>query len=136
MMAISLHSPWWWFILHGGKNIENRDWSTRYRGPLLIHVSKWFNADDVWGDFRYAKDRVRPRGRDIPNVTLADLRACGGMLVGSCQLVDCIDERDARSQSTWFVGRYGFVLEDAKPLPEPIPYKGDRGIFKVSGVNV
>ena len=136
MMAISLRSPWWWFILHAGKNIENRDWSTRYRGPVLIHVSKWFNPDDVRDDFRYAKGCVRPQGRDLPTVTLSDIRAMGGMLVGTCRIVDCIDRADPRSQSPWFQGRYGFVLEDPKPLPQPIPWKGERGLFKVDGINV
>jgi hypothetical protein len=31
---ISIRSPWWWFILHAGKRIENRAWRTAYRGAL------------------------------------------------------------------------------------------------------
>ncbi len=40
MKALSLRQPWAWAILHAGKRIENRDWGTAYRGPLLLHASK------------------------------------------------------------------------------------------------
>jgi hypothetical protein len=40
MKALSIHQPWAWAILHAGKTVENRTWSTKYRGPLLIHASK------------------------------------------------------------------------------------------------
>ena len=40
MYALSIHQPWAWAILNVGKNVENRRWRTRYRGPLLIHAGK------------------------------------------------------------------------------------------------
>jgi hypothetical protein len=33
--------------MFGGKNIENRTWSTAYRGPLAIHSSKTVLAADI-----------------------------------------------------------------------------------------
>lgn len=38
--AITLHQPWATLIALGYKTIETRSWSTRYRGPLLIHAAK------------------------------------------------------------------------------------------------
>jgi hypothetical protein len=32
--------------------------------------------------------------------------------------------------SPWFFGKYGFVLEDAKPV-DFVPYKGQLGFFDV-----
>src|SRR5688572_4676832 len=39
MKALSLRQPWAWAVVHGGKRVENRGWTTDYRGPLLIHAS-------------------------------------------------------------------------------------------------
>lgn len=39
MKALSGRQPWFWLLLHG-KPIENRPWTTSYRGPLLLHASK------------------------------------------------------------------------------------------------
>lgn len=126
--AISLRSPWWWFILRAGKNIENRDWPTRYRGPVLIHASKWFNVEEVRDDFMDAR-KIAERCRTMPaaTVSLRDLRTPGGCIVGRARIVDCVE----RSDSPWFFGRYGFVLADAEPLARPIPCKGALGLFGV-----
>ncbi|WP_181162423.1 ASCH domain-containing protein [Burkholderia contaminans] len=48
MKALSIQQPWAWLIAHADeyddpKRIENRNWATRYRGPLLIHASKTFD---------------------------------------------------------------------------------------------
>ena len=49
MKALSIRQPWAWLILHGGKDIENRDWATRFRGRVLIHASKGVTQDE-WSD--------------------------------------------------------------------------------------
>lgn len=36
--VISIRQPCAWLIVHGWKNIENRLWPTRVRGPVLIHA--------------------------------------------------------------------------------------------------
>jgi hypothetical protein len=40
MKCISLIQPWASLVLLGEKRYETRNWSTAYRGPLLIHASK------------------------------------------------------------------------------------------------
>lgn len=40
MKTISLWQPWCFAVTHLGKNIENRVWQTRHRGPLLLHAAK------------------------------------------------------------------------------------------------
>ena len=127
-LALSIRAPWWWFILHGGKDIENREWPTRYRGPIFIHASKWFQPDDVKGEFSFAQGVAKSRGCKLPSTTLRDLRDCGGSLVGRARIVDCL----TKSDSPWFFGRYGFALADIEALPQPIPCKGKLGFFDVS----
>lgn|GEM_PF-510327 len=45
--AITIHGPWAWAILQGIKRVENREWLTEYRGPLLIHAGQSPDSDDV-----------------------------------------------------------------------------------------
>ena len=36
--AITIRQPWAWLIAAGHKTVENRTWTTKHRGPLLIHA--------------------------------------------------------------------------------------------------
>ena len=36
--VLSIRQPWAWLILHGGKDVENRNWATKVRGRVLIHA--------------------------------------------------------------------------------------------------
>ena len=128
MKAISIRSPWWWFILHGGKDIENRDWPTSYRGDVLIHASKFFGKAEIVEDFDFARGIAMREGRTLPGpVTLGDFKAAGGCLVGRARIVGCVSSSD----SPWFFGRFGFLLADVRPLATPIPWKGALGLFDV-----
>lgn len=111
-VALSIRQPWAWLILHGGKDIENRCWPTRFRGFVLIHASKGMTR----GEYAAAQEYALARGiTKLP--AAADLERGG--VVGVVRIVDCV----ARSDSEWFGGPYGFVLEDA----EPLPFQAGRG---------
>lgn len=131
MKALSVRAPWWWFILHGGKDIENRDWPTRFRGTIYLHSSKWFKLDDVSEDAEDAAAITRSipddpyRGAEI---TFRQMRDLGGHIVGTVDIMDCVTS----SNSPWFSGRYGFVLANPVAFPEPRPCKGALGFFEVA----
>lgn len=118
MKAISVRQPWAWLIIHGGKDIENRDWPTKVRGRVLIHAAKGMTEDeyhDAW---------VMARGvESIPPV--AGMLHRGG-IIGSVEIVDCVE----RSTSPWFFGRFGFVLRNQIPC-EFRPMRGMLGFFDV-----
>ena len=128
MKALSIRQPWAWAIFHAGKAHENRTWTARYRGPLLVHASATMTDDDV-ADFRDAM-RADPRLRAAVDaaggVALGELRAMRGGFVGVAEIVDCVSE----SPSPWFFGPRAFVLENRRPAPF-VPYKGARGLFEV-----
>ncbi|WP_374649068.1 ASCH domain-containing protein [Rhizorhabdus sp.] len=105
MKALSIRQPWCHHILHDGKDVENRSWSTRYRGDVLIHASQSLE-----------EDRVFIRDYNLP---------LGG-IVGVVEIVDCVQALDSR----WFFGPYGFVLRNARPI-ELIPCPGKLGFFDV-----
>jgi len=107
--ALSIMQPWAALIVHGLKDIENRSWSTRFRGPVLIHAGKKFDdlaQDDVDAD-------IHPVTGD-PSFEVPDgVTFPTGGIVGVAEIVDCV----AASASPWFVGEFGFVIRNARPLP-------------------
>ncbi|MFA4986790.1 MAG: ASCH domain-containing protein [Candidatus Brocadiia bacterium] len=118
MKALSIRQPWAWLILHGGKRIENREWSTNFRGCFLIHASKGMTPGE------YEDAEWSAEWNDVKLPPFETLQRGG--IVGMAKLVDCVTESD----SPWFVGRCGFVLDEVKPLPFR-SYRGALGFFDV-----
>jgi hypothetical protein len=116
--ALSIRQPWAWMILHGGKDIENREWPTRVRGRVLIHASKGITPDEYRDAVWYADQR----GVAVPH----EVNMQRGGIVGSVEIVDCV----MRSDSPWFMGKYGFVLRNPVLLPFQ-PCRGALGFFDV-----
>lgn len=112
MKALSVRQPWAWAIVHAGKDVENRTWGTRYRGPLLIHASTNYDrAGKAW-----IRDEL---GIEVP----PDLPRGG--IIGRVQLVGCTQASD----SPWFQGPNGLLLRD----PEAVPFlacPGKLGLFE------
>lgn len=132
--ALSIRQPWAWLIVRPDltgelrkaaihereiKDVENRDWPTRYRGPILIHASKGMTRAEYEDAADFASSLSSwelPRFEDLPR----------GGIVGRARIVDCVTQIDSR----WFVGRFGFVLTDVEPLPF-VPCRGALGLFPV-----
>jgi hypothetical protein len=110
---LSVRQAYAWAILHAGKDIENRTWSTDYRGPVLVHAG-W-----EWHEHRGAPFRER-YGIGHP----AELPRGG--IVGVVEILDCVTAHASR----WFMGPWGFVLRGARTLPLH-PCRGRLGIFEV-----
>jgi hypothetical protein len=129
MKALSVRAPWWWAILHLGKDIENREWRTAFRGRILLHASRWYVERDVLEDVNCIDGIVRAGMDDL----LADgnprevFSRSSGCIVGSVEIVGCVTHSD----SPWFFGTYGFQLANPIALPAPIPFKGALGFFDV-----
>lgn len=126
MKAISIRQPWAWCIITAGKDIENRDWPTRFRGTVLIHASKGMTRDEYEGCLGtchgISERHPFPSGLAMP--AFEELQRGG--IVGQAEIVDCVTAHS----SPWFFGQYGFVLRNARPLPFR-PYKGALGLFEV-----
>lgn len=119
MKALSIRQPWAWLIVNGYKDIENRTWTTKFKGKVLVHVSKTFN----WADFNIVKTLDEKYINNyIDNIDSFDY----GGIVGVVEIVDCVTEH----KSKWFDGPFGFVLKNAKPL-EFYSCKGRLGFFNV-----
>lgn len=117
MKALTIRQPWAWAILHAGKGIENRSWTTSYRGPLAIHAA-----------VTYAAKAKLPRGvRPPPREDLPS-----GAIVGVVDLVDVVEH----SSSRWFGGPFGFVLVNPRAFARPLPCKGRLNLWSLSPAQV
>lgn len=119
MRTLSIRQPWAWLIVNGHKHVENRDWSTPYRGRFLVHAGSQMVRRDYWATVEQLKAEL---GIEVPHF----LELPFGGIVGAATLTDVVTAMD----DPFFVGPYGFVLKDAKPLPL-VPYKGTLGWFDV-----
>jgi hypothetical protein len=143
MKAISLWQPWASLVVLGAKQIETRSWSTRYRGPLLIHAAK----RKSFGELADLGDHWKACGIDvrsalnIPKELNLWRDICNwlpyGALIGQVDLVDCMSVEglveDLTEQEEQFgnyaPGRFGWVFENPVAFDTPIPYRGYQGLF-------
>jgi hypothetical protein len=124
MKTLSIRQPWAFLIIHGGKDIENRNWASGFRGRFLVHAAKGCTRDEYEDACSTVEHINRIRGTDIQVPALKDLQRGG--IIGSVEMIGCVDS----SASPWFFGNYGFVLRDPVPM-EFIPYKGQLQFFSV-----
>ncbi len=112
--VISVRQPWAWLIIHAGKDIENRSWSTNHRGPLAIHASK---AKPDPADCAAVLELAEELGIGEPQYEY-------GMVIGTVDVVGCV----TRSRSPWFAGPVGWQLANPRPC-DPWPLLGRLGLY-------
>ena len=154
METLSLWQPWASLIAVGAKQIETRSWPISYRGPLVIHAAKTFEAvheakRDLYGDnLNFPKNDPQCFARRMlyafseselfsPSFKFSDLPF--GALVCVVDLIDCvptesiidISDRE-RAFGNFAPGRYAFKLANVRYFREPVPANGRQGIFKTA----
>ncbi|MBP2834703.1 ASCH domain-containing protein [Dickeya parazeae] len=108
MKALSVRQPWAWLIVNGFKDVENRSWNTKHRGPVLIHAS---SRKPSPADMREALVVMQTVGCMSYRLPSADGFKLGG-IVGVATITGTCES----STSPWFSGPVGFQLRDARPL--------------------
>lgn len=114
MRALTIRQPFALLIVDGIKPIENRTWSTNYRGPLLIHAAR--KPQDIPISMIEARHRI--------SIDRTRLKFSG--IIGRVELVDVVTTHE----SAWFDGPFGFVLEKPRILKFR-PMRGFQGFFDV-----
>ena len=126
--ALSSRQPWVWASLNVGKRIENRPRRFHYRGPICLHASLYRPTQSDVDALAEVQARLPQRLCPIGDIWGDDLKAArdqpNGGIVGTAEIVDLVEQSD----SPWFFGPYGLVLENVKPV-EFIPVKGALGLF-------
>jgi len=119
VLVLSIRQPWAYLVANGFKDVENRTWSTKFRGKILLHAGKAMTRQE-YADARDFMNDIR-----IPTIRLPAYEELErGGIVGTATLVDCVYV----SPSPWFVGPVGWVLQDAKPV-RFVPCPGQLGLF-------
>lgn len=138
-LALSIMQPWAWLIVNGHKDIENRDWPTKFRGLVAIHAGKKPDDDCTYALTCHDGPRHPVTGvpfsidtgsRRIESDGLFDTYSATawhghfGGIVGVAEIADCV----IASESEWFQGIFGFVIRNARPV-DFIPVRGKLGFF-------
>jgi hypothetical protein len=111
--VLTVRQPWATAILRAGKDIENRTWTTGYRGRLWIHagVARSRREADEWAEARRLAlpDEPLPRGAIMGHVTFVDI------------VVD--------PESPWALPEhYHWALRRPVLLERPVEWKGRLGL--------
>lgn len=130
--AISLWQPWASLWCSPRKIHETRHWPTSHRGWLLVHAAQRFEKD---------------HGPDFANILRAEFGSNWfrdlprGALIGMVNLVACqrtediyprgVDSGDDFQCGNFDEGRYGWRRDEFKRFANPIPYRGQQGMFEV-----
>jgi len=132
--AITLTQPWATLVAIGAKRIETRSWWHQYRGRLAIHAAK---AMPDWAMDICAEEPFRSvlLAAGIAGVCVLPR----GAVIATCRLADCLPT-DAVSPfrlteqelafGDYAAGRWAWILEDVKILPDRIPAKGMLGLWE------
>lgn len=114
--TLTICQPYAELIIRGDKPIENRNWATRFRGPLQIHAG----LNKRWWDEGYALD---------PD------KVDWGAIIGQVDMIDCVklerigekyphlvDHRHANGPWCW-------IFDKPVRYAEPIKIKGQQGLW-------
>ena len=125
MKALSIRQPWAWLIVKGFKDIENRQWPTKFRGRIYVHTGKTMDVN-VPG-MSVTEDWILDRLNNHQRFQYHLQPKVRGAIIGEVDIVDCVTTSD----SCWFEGKYGFVLANPVAYEKPLPCKGMLGLFEV-----
>lgn len=126
MKALTICQPYAELIARGEKRVENREWPTRYRGPLLIHAGK----SREWLSGETDAELEEEFGRKVEFGALV-----ARSLIVDCLHIDHINRGDYDKKYPWLKhdphasGTWCWVLEDVRRLRAAVPYRGAQGLW-------
>lgn len=147
--ALSLWEPWASLMAFGVKTVETRHWSTRHRGPLLVHAAKRWTREqesmldeaDVQhalsplisehpthrGHMGVVKPYHLPLGRAVCLVKMTGCVSTNEIFSGDLRAtVEAEDDFGDYSED-----RFAWVTTGAHRLSRPLAVTGHQGLFDV-----
>lgn len=123
MKALTIKQPWASLIVRGGKDIENRTWRTNVRGLVAIHSSAKLERSEM-------EDACSMMHGFIPQFSAEKFRQDKfptGVILGTVEIVDCVTS----SESPWFCGEFGFVIQNPVAFETPLPCRGALNFWEI-----
>lgn len=137
--GLTLWEPFASLIASRIKTIETRSWGTAYRGLVAIHAAKRWSGDqeDDWEDIAELLPEYDLTPDQLQALQALRPRENLGCILCVAQLVDCrpmpVTPKGPNALcGTFGPGRWGWILGDITPLPEPIPCSGARQLWQLS----
>nr|DAL85796.1 MAG TPA: ASCH domain protein [Caudoviricetes sp.] len=134
MHALTVKPLWVWAILCGRpefKDIENRSWNTKYRGPVLIHASKGFTEKEYGEVFKFIWS-VSPDLAQLAPEYKTLMAEWAGRICGVVEISGVEPPNPAGFTSPWHMdGFYGFRLEKPRAFECKAAYRGALSFFRV-----
>jgi tetratricopeptide (TPR) repeat protein len=114
--CLAVRQPYAWAICAGAKDVENRSWSTDYRGDVVIVASS--TAVEIKAALRDA----RPAKLDASHLAT-------GAAIGIATLTDIVPLDQALESNPWASGPYCWKFANARFFEQPIPCKGKLRLY-------
>jgi hypothetical protein len=150
MKCLTVRQPHASLIAVGAKTFETRSWRTNYRGLIAVHAGKKFCYEILYEHeaSRAAKEALSYKSTnmwdylewDLPYgavVAVAELTECW-LISGGGFLVDN-NRRNRRELpeaelpfGDFTPGRYAWELANVRKLPEPVPMRGQQGLWNLA----
>jgi hypothetical protein len=128
LKALTVQQPWCWAIAAGHKDVENRTWSTNYRGPLAIHAGKTWDRQGM----QACRSVLEDYGVVKPSEMVGDRHLLAtGAIVAVVDLVGVCEDGRCRCSGWGAIGFKHWKLRNARPLAEPIPASGRLGLWDI-----
>jgi hypothetical protein len=121
--ALTLYRPWPALIFRAGKDVENRGWPTKYRGPLLLHAGqRWdHSAIELASEIRTGDDTV------ALNWISQDPDDHPTGIIGVARLWSCV--RDDAVSPWAMPNQWHWRLQGTHEFPTPIPCPGKQQLW-------
>lgn len=140
IMSLTVRQPYATLLVLGLKRFETRGWSTRYRGPLIIHAAKKCSPSDVLRvqdlcrGIRVLPPMTEYQQRLAINRAWEETLGCaiGFVELGNCSLVSDGGSEFENAVGTFGPDRYGWECTFSDAFPEPIQDFGKLGLWKPS----
>jgi hypothetical protein len=150
--ALTVKQPWSHFIAKQGKTVENRGWSTGYRGLLAIHAGAYSGWDKGaesspaaleawkrWAGVRAAGEVATPLTRGAAysffsfGAVIAVAEVAGCHHSDECMHAEYLVPPGQRAGcSPWAVrGQWHIELANARPLANPVRCRGKLGLWRL-----
>ena len=113
--VLTVQQPWAWAIIHGGKDVENRDWKPARPLVLLIHAG-------LKTDFA-AFGFMQQLGVEPPVTSVLAY----GAIIGAVTVTGWTETSPSRWASHT---RWHWLLSNPGAAQQPIPYRGQTGLFR------
>src|SRR5262245_10433835 len=110
LRCLSIRQPWAWQVCANLKRVENRTWSTDYRGTIAIHAGSSKQDLNAWL-------------RNVDDAAVTPALFPTSVIIGVADVVDIVDLSPGLESDWSASGPVCWVFSNGRLLPEPIAHK-------------